>query len=101
MFIEPNHTYDEPFEYNMSGLWLGRRDGELLTIRQVHPRSPAAEAGITADDRIVRINNQPAIEFSDPWKRRPLMQREGETVTLVLLRDQEEVEVSLVLRRLI
>jgi hypothetical protein len=101
MFLEPNHTYDEPFEYDMSGLWVGRRDGDALSIRQVHPKSPAAEAGVTTSDRIIRINGRPAVEYSDPWKLQPLMQREGETVTLVLLRDQNEVEVSIVLRRLI
>ena len=101
MFVEPNSTFSAPFEYDMSGLWLGRPEGDYLSIRQVHPRSPAAEVGITTDDKIVRINGQPATEYSDPWKLQPLMQREGETVTLVLLRDQKEVEIAIVLRRLI
>ena len=100
MFIEPNHTFSEPFESDMSGLWLGRRDGDALTIRQVHSKSPAAEAGVTTSDKIIRINGRPAGSY-DIWELQPLMQREGVTVTLVLLRDQEEVEVSIVLRRLI
>jgi len=101
MFIEPNHLFGEPFEYDMSGLWLGPRDGDYLTIRQVHPGSPAADVGITVEDRIVRINGRPVREISDPWVYGPLLRRAGETVKLVLLRDGREVEVSIMLRRLI
>jgi serine protease Do len=85
----------------MSGLWLGRLEGEYLVIRQVHPGSPAAEAGITVEDRIVRINGRPVREISDPWVYGPLLRRAGETVKLVLLRGGEEIEVSIALRRLI
>jgi hypothetical protein len=101
IFLEPNHKFSDPFEYDMSGLWLGPRDGDYLTIRLVQPGSPAAEAGITSDDKIVLINGRPATEYWDPWRLQPLMQRVGKTVTLTLLRDGKEVEVLIVLRRII
>ncbi len=101
MFIAPNHTFNEPFEYNMSGLWTGRLEGDYLAIRQVLPESPAAEAGITAKDKIAKINGRPARELRDPWELTPILTQEGRAVTLVLMRGEEEVEVSIKLRRLI
>jgi hypothetical protein len=101
MFLEPNHTFERPFEYNMSGLWVGRLEGDHLNIRAVVPDSPAAEAGITAEDKIVRINGRLVREVADPWVLEPMLQRAGETVTLTLLRDGKTVDVSIKLRRLI
>ncbi len=101
MFIEPNHMFNEPFEYNMSGLWIGRLEGDYLDIRAVHPGSPAAEAGITAEDKIVRINGRPVREVADPWVCGPLLRHAGETVNLTLLRGGKMIEVSIKLRRLI
>lgn len=101
MYLEPNHTFDQPFEYDMSGLWIGQREGTTLTIRGVVSGSPAAEAGITAEDRIVRIDGRVAGQYADFWQREPLMTREGATVTLLLRRGEQEREVKIVLRRLI
>jgi hypothetical protein len=100
MFVEPNKSSRDAFEYNMSGMSLRKGRGGFLEIVQIVPDSPASEAGLQAGDRVIRINGEPAIEY-DYWKLVPILQQEGATVDLVLLRDDSEEEVSLILRRLI
>ena len=100
LFIEPNHGFDEPFEYDMSGVRMRPGGGPYLEIVQIHADSPASEAGLQVGDKVARINGRAATQYgiSD---LRSLMLQEGATLTLVLLRDDKEEQVALTLRRLI
>jgi len=101
LFLEPNQSFSEPFEYNMSGMTMKKNDsGEYQEIIVVHENSPAGEAGLQVGDKIIRIDGQPAAEY-DYWKLRPLLQQEGATLHMVILRDDKEKEVSIILRRMI
>ncbi len=100
MFIEPNRRFAQPFEYNMSGMSLRPSRGDFLEVSKLLPNSPASEAGLHVGDKITTINGRPATEWTT-YQRIPLMQQEGKTITLTVLRDGEEVEVLLKLRRLI
>lgn len=100
VFLEPNQTFSDPFEYNMSGLSMRRGRGDYLEILSVHPDSPASDAGLEIGDRVIRINGKEAIKY-DVWELRPLLRKEGKTLTLSVLRGNQELEVSIVLRRLI
>jgi len=44
MFIEPNDSFADSFEYNMTGLVLRKGQNEYYTVRRVHDDSPASEA---------------------------------------------------------
>jgi len=100
MFIEPNNSFAEPFECNMSGVEMSRVRGEYRDILRVYPGSPGAEAGLQAGDKVVEINGRPVTEY-DTWTLQPLMQQEGKIVSLAVVRDDKRMEVSLTLRRLI
>ena len=100
LFIEPNRTFGDPFEYNMSGLSLRKGDGDFYEIRRVHPNSPAAEAALEVGDKVIMINGLPAAEFDFPELQK-LMRREGATVKLLVSRADKQWEVSIKLRRLI
>jgi hypothetical protein len=100
MFIEPNHTFADPFEHDMSGLTLRQnRDGDFEVVH-IHPASPAETAGLHVGDTITQINGSPASEF-DRWNLRPLLIKEGETIDLVVSRVGKKRTASLTLKRLI
>lgn len=48
----PNRNLRMPFRADRIGLSLDQRDGSAFIVTRVVPRSPAAQAGIAADDRI-------------------------------------------------
>jgi len=102
MYIEPNETFGESFEYNMTGLSMRPGQGEYLEIVRVLPNSPAEEVGLGAGDRVLQINGRAAVDY-DVWELRPMFRRAGETVRLVVLRKgaEAEEEMKLTLRRLL
>lgn len=71
-------------------------EGVGLMVSFVEPESPAAEAGIEANDIIIRFDDQWAINM-DQFTVLVRMHESGDTVTLTLLRrgEQQEVEVTL------
>jgi hypothetical protein len=100
MFLEPNRTYSDPFEYNMSGMWLRpSRDG-YWEIEHVLEGSPAIDAGLRAGDKITRINGEPAEAYGF-WDLDPMMRQPGGTLELEILRGDESLQVTIVLRRVI
>ena len=100
MYFEPNQTFNEPFEYNMSGMAMRKGQGDFLEITKVFPDSPAKEAGLKAGDRVLVIDGRPAIDY-DVWELRPILRKEGTTLSMTVMRDSTEMKVSLKLRRLL
>lgn len=100
MFVEPNHTFAEPDEYDMSGMAVGWRNEEYIEIRRLIPDSPAAQAGLKVGDKITKLNGRPVNSYT-LWEWEPLMRRAGTTITLTVLREGQSDDVSLILRRLL
>jgi len=100
LIVEPNGSFGDSFEHNMSGVSMSRGGGDDLRVLSVQAGSPAAEAGVEAGDRIIEIDGKPAVDFGF-WDLIPFFKREGETVEMIIARDEEELEISFVLRRVI
>ena len=49
MFIEPNGSFNNPFEHDMTGMTLGRGANGSAEISSVYDNSPASEAGLLED----------------------------------------------------
>ncbi|HPM83617.1 MAG TPA: PDZ domain-containing protein, partial [Candidatus Anammoximicrobium sp.] len=60
----------EPYENPFLGLLPGRSPVAKpgVTIRYVYPGSPAAEAGIQAEDRLVRLADKPVTDVASAWE---------------------------------
>jgi hypothetical protein len=100
MVLQPSRRAGDPFEWDMSGM-LAEPTGEgAVRVREVLDGSPAAEAGVRKEDRVVKIAGQPVDEKSY-FDLREKLRKDGETVKVELLRGSKPVEVSLRLRRLI
>lgn len=100
MFIKPNKSYNNPFEFNMAGIQYSKsRDGKLV-IDRVLPISPGSEAGLEAGDVLVKINDQVAGEINKNELKK-IFENENKTVALTIKRGDATKVISVKLRRLI
>jgi aspartyl protease len=92
LLLEPNAHFADPFEFDLSGLYLVGGDG--IEVFRVVDGSPAADAGIRAGDRIV--SDRPLDEL-----RKSLRAEPGAVQVLELERDGRRFTASILLRRMI
>ncbi len=71
--------------------------GEGVKIGSVVPHSPAAQAGLQAGDVIIQVDDQPVKSLKD-YSRVLKQYQPGDTLTLVVLRNQQPLKVFLVLK---
>jgi hypothetical protein len=101
MIFEKNGQYGKPDSYDRSGMWFGQ-DGNHFEVIDVIAGGPAAEAGIRVGDQILEIDGK-AVEQLDLPSVRLRFKNDSpkKRVRLVLQRDGEKREVSLILRDLV
>ena len=99
--LEPHARTGEPFEADMSGanMMLGNEPGELL-VDAVVAGSAAADAGLVSGDVVVAVDDQP-VQPRTLLDLRARFRRDGETVTLTVLRAGARVPISFKTRRLV
>jgi len=101
MILEPYDAGPAPFEYDGSGLFLATDapDYESIRILSVHPKTPAAEAGLLADDEIVSIDGRrtPRLTLDEARARF----REPVARQLEIRRGEQRLKIRLEARRLI
>ncbi len=100
LYFEPNNSFEDPYEYSMTGFTLGRPLNGSREITIIHKNSPAEEAGLLVGDRVTAINGK-AIDKYDIFDLFPMFKREGSVIDMVIKRGGEAREVSIKLRRLI
>jgi hypothetical protein len=102
MFLEKNVHFDEPIEYDMSGLSLKAegKDFDIFRVHQVMEECAAAEAGLQEGDIITAIDGRQAADFT-LWQLCQALKQEGHKVLLQIKRGDSTLEVEVKLRRLI
>jgi C-terminal processing protease CtpA/Prc len=92
LLLEPNAHFGEPFDFDLSGLYLA--GDERIEVLRVVEDSPAAEAGVRQGDRVV--TDRPLEEL-----RLALRSRPGAEHVLDLERDGRRFTAAFRLRRMI
>jgi hypothetical protein len=102
MILEPNDRLRDPFEADMSGLGLrmGPDGSGAVEVEWIQSASPAAEAGLRAQDLIEEVDGRPALEVGMPGFR-DMFRRAGESHRFGVRRGSEKLEISFTTRRMI
>jgi hypothetical protein len=102
MILEPNKDFGDRFEFDMSGLGLVTDSPhfKLIKINRVMEASPAAEAGLKAEDVILEVEGRAASEYT-LHTLREMFKKEGKQYGLKIRRGEETLQVRLKTRRLI
>lgn len=101
LYIRPNRAFQQPFEYNMSGLEF-IASGESLNrfvINNIRAGSAADQVGFKAGDALVELNDIPANKLSLSRIYSELSLKEGKQVTLTVIRDGAYVSRSFRLKK--
>lgn len=99
LILEPNASFTEPYEHNMSGIGL-RAEGEnfsVIKIYRVIEDSPATAAGLREGDVIMAIDGQPVSSLEQLYQ---MFKQDGRERALSIMRSGERMQVQLRLRRL-
>ncbi len=97
--LVPNRSFDDPFEWDMSGMRLRMR-GADLRVDGVVDGSPAQRAGVATGDRITHLDGRRVnSEDSEAVHRR--LQQDGAQVTVTLDRAGVPITIELALRRVV
>jgi len=103
MYLKPNWRYNRAFGYDRSGVsfFASGRTLKDFIVRRILPDSPAHEAGIRIDDKLLRINGLGHKSLTLQHITRILQGKPNKRIRLVLLRDGEKVKVEFRLRDLV
>jgi hypothetical protein len=102
MILEPNKSFDDRFEFDMSGVALISEspDFKLVKINRLLEGSPGQEIGLKAGDVLLEVDGRAAQEYT-LHTLREMFKKEGKTYTLKVRRGDENLQFKLKTRRLI
>ena len=100
LYLSPNRSFSDPFEWNMSGMILEPGEGEGLSVVEILPGSPAEAAGLQEGDLVLALNGK-AVSGADRVRVRNLMQDEGREISVRYLRGDAKETTRFRLRPLI
>jgi len=100
LYLRPAKAFNAVEEHDMSGLHLLRQDGDTI-VHSVDEGSPAALAGVKADDLIVAVNGQPSAALKMKSVRKALRAGEWKKISLEVKRGERTFPVEFDLKRLL
>jgi PDZ domain/Aspartyl protease len=98
--LTPNKSFDRPFEWDMSGLWLQPDAQGALGVDFVVENSPARAAGVLVGDVVITVNGGD-VKAADLSSLRETLRNPGQQVDITVLRDGKPISVSLRTARLL
>jgi hypothetical protein len=100
MLLAPNERFEEPFEWDMSGMRLEPLATTGLRVEDLIANSPAEKAGLAVGDVVTHVNGRPASE-RNLFELKKLMQQDGAVLEITATRNGKPLELKLKLRRLV
>ena len=102
IYLEKNDRFNEPYEYDMSGIFPVAEGPDFKTIKvqYVAENSPASEAGLLQNDIIIKLDGKPTSDYSIADLRQTL-KIDGKIIHLEIERAGKVFPIELTLRKLI
>lgn len=103
IWLKPAKNYNQPFVYDRSGLNViaSGIHFNTLTVQNVLPNSPAAEADIQRGDIILRVNLLSANLLSLTDLQKTFQKKPGKKIKITVIREGKKIKKTFVLRDLI
>ena len=99
MLLTPNRSFERPFDWDMSGLWL-QPDAGGARVGYVVDGSPAGRAGVQVGDLVTRIGGKDLTSGDLPGLRERLRQPD-QRLDLTVLREGKPVSLTFTTSRMI
>ena len=101
IYVKKAPGFKRSFKHNMSGLVVKATGAKLkeFTVADVRAGSPAGEAGIEEDDKILSINGNSFVDLSLGYINDLFTSREYRKVNMTLLRKGERLTKTFRLRK--
>jgi hypothetical protein len=93
MYLKQGRRFDEPDRWDRSGLHLIRTAGKTI-VHSVDKDSPAAKAGVTAEDIVIAIGDRPANEAS-LFQLRNVLSSADKEICVAVRRGDERIDATL------
>lgn len=102
MILEPNKDFGNPFDFDMSGVALisDSPQFKLIKVNRITENSPAAEAGLKAEDVILEVDGRAASAYT-LHNLREMFRKEGRLYRLKVKRGEETLQIQFKTRRMI
>lgn len=103
MYLRKGIHFNDPFEFDMSGLVLAAEGKKLDTLRvaKVREDTPADSVGLKAGDVIIRVNGRHVHSTDISQINALLRQRDGLKIRIVVMRDRKRLKFKFRLERMI
>jgi hypothetical protein len=98
LYLRPGRETDAPDERNLAGIRVGLMSGSIL-VGYVEEGSPAEDAGIRLDDKIVYIDGNSSTQYTLDEIHRLFSSEPGKQITLIMERGGATVHATIKLRR--
>lgn len=100
LFLEPNESFEKPFEFTMSGLSIKPDENGRPRVHSILDPSPAKEAGLEIGDTILSVDDR-ELTFAEFTQRNSEFRTPGRVIKIVYERKGRQHTVKLKLRRLL
>ena len=98
--LKPNADFDEDFVFNMAGFQFHKMDDGNFIIDYIIKNSPADEVGLIKNDVVTIINGKPAnLVSADDFDK--IIKQESSTLKLTVIRETENRNFKILLRKII
>ena len=100
LILEPNQFLDQPYEYDMSGLWLEATgaDLDIFRVKTVFADSPAAQVDLQPGDIITQVDGQSVSTLKLEQVQERLI-GDGQVRQLTVQRRGQSMQIQLQLQR--
>ena len=91
IYIKPNSSFDDPFDYAYTGMTLYSYEGKII-VDDIVPKSPAEKSGLKNGDQVICVSKDCGGKIK---VYEGLLQRARESVKIIISRDDKLLFVSL------